>query len=70
MVSETKAIEIINKYLKRAQESDLRQYFPVVASAYHTAHTGKHRRCDTMELVGKIPKPFMSLELSNISEFA
>lgn len=32
MVSETKAIEIINKYLKRAQESDLRQYFPVVAS--------------------------------------
>lgn len=52
MVSETKAIEIINKYLKRAQESDLRQYFPVVASAYHTAHTGKHRRCDTVELVG------------------
>ena len=32
MVSETNAIEIINKYLKRAQESDLRQYFPVVVS--------------------------------------
>ena len=32
MVSETKAIKIINKYLKHAQESNIRQYFPVVAS--------------------------------------
>ena len=32
MASETKAIEIINKYLKRAQESNIRQCFPVVAS--------------------------------------
>lgn len=32
MVSETKAIKIINKYLEHAQESNMRQYFPVVAS--------------------------------------
>ena len=32
MVSEAKAIEIINKYLKCARESNIRQCFPVVAS--------------------------------------
>lgn len=32
MVSETKAIETINKYLTCAQESNIHQYLPVVAS--------------------------------------
>lgn len=31
-LSETKAIEIINKYLKTAQEANVRQYFPVTVS--------------------------------------
>lgn len=32
MVSEEKAMEIINKYLQRAHEANIRQHFPVVAS--------------------------------------
>lgn len=32
MVSEEKAIEIINKYLQFAHETNIRQYFPVTAS--------------------------------------
>ena len=32
MVSEEKAIGIINKYLQRAHETNIRQYFPVAAS--------------------------------------
>lgn len=32
MISESKAIEIINKYLNSTQESTKCQYFPVVAS--------------------------------------
>ena len=32
VLSETKAIEIINKYLKTAQEENVRQYFPVTVS--------------------------------------
>ena len=32
MVSEEKAIGIINKYLQRAHETSIHQYFPVVAS--------------------------------------
>jgi hypothetical protein len=36
MVSEAKAIKIINKYLQCAQESNIRQYFPVVASQIYS----------------------------------
>lgn len=36
MVSEAKAIKIINKYLQCAQESNVRQYFPVVASRIYS----------------------------------
>ena len=32
MVSEEKAIGIINKYLQRTHETNIRRYFPVVAS--------------------------------------
>lgn len=32
MVSEEKAIGIINKYLQRANETNIRRYFPVAAS--------------------------------------
>ena len=44
MVSETKAIEIINKYLKHAQESNIRQYFPVVASQIY----GNNQLCERL----------------------
>mgnify|MGYP000130333603 CR=1 FL=1 len=35
MVSETRAIEIINKHLQCAQEASTRQYFPISASQIH-----------------------------------
>ena len=36
MLSEEKAIEIINKYLQRAHEASIRRYFPVVASKIYS----------------------------------
>ena len=42
MVRETKAIEIINKYLKCAKESNIRQYFPVVVSQIY----GDNQLCE------------------------
>ena len=42
MVSEEKAIEIINKYLQRAYETNIRRYFPVAASQIY----GDSRLCE------------------------
>lgn len=36
MLSEEKAIGIINKYLQRAHETNIRRYFPVVASKIYS----------------------------------
>lgn len=51
MINEAKAIEIINKHLKRAQQSGIHQYFPIAASQIY----GDKQLCeDIIDFLGDV----------------
>lgn len=51
MINEAKAIKIINKYLKRAQQSGIHQHFPIVVSQIY----GDKQLCeDIIDFLGDV----------------